>query len=59
VAVNLSNTPFRGTVWVDTRIWKEIDLPVSKPEIVAVPFVALDAFGVRIYQRATPLDHQP
>ncbi len=50
VAVNLSNTPFRGSVEAAGN-WKEIVLPVSKPESEAVPFVSLNAFGARIFQK--------
>ena len=52
IAVNLSNTPFRGSVEADSGTWKEIELPGSKPEPVAIPFVSLDAFGARIFERA-------
>jgi glycosidase len=51
IAVNLSNTPFRGTVEAGPGNWKEIELPVSKPEVVAIPFVSLNAFGARIFQK--------
>ena len=50
IAVNLSNTPFRGTVEA-TGNWKEIELPVSKPELTAVPFISLNAFEARIFQK--------
>ena len=50
VAVNLSNTPFRGSVEAAGK-WKEIVLPVSKPELEAVPFLSLNAFEARIFER--------
>jgi hypothetical protein len=50
IAVNLSNTPFRGSVKAAGN-WKEIDLPVSKPESEAVPFVSLDTFEARIFEK--------
>jgi cyclomaltodextrinase len=50
IAVNLSNTPFRGSVEAAGN-WKEIVLPVSKPEPEAVPFISLNAFGARIFQK--------
>jgi cyclomaltodextrinase / maltogenic alpha-amylase / neopullulanase len=50
VAVNLSNTPFRGSVEA-TGNWKEIVLPVSKSQPAAVPFVSLNAFEARIFQK--------
>jgi len=53
IAVNLSNTPFRGTV-EEAGSWKEIELPGSKAEPTAVPFVSLDSFGARVFQKQTP-----
>ena len=50
VAVNLSNTPFRGSVEAVGN-WKEIELPVSKLEPEAVPFLSLNAFEARIFQK--------
>jgi glycosidase len=52
IAVNLSSTPFRGSVEAGGN-WKEIELPVSKPEPEAVPFISLNAFEARIFQRRT------
>jgi hypothetical protein len=54
IAVNLSNTPFRGSVEADAGTWKEIEIPISKPEPAAVPFVSLDAFGARIFEKQAP-----
>jgi cyclomaltodextrinase / maltogenic alpha-amylase / neopullulanase len=50
IAVNLSNTPFRGTVEAAGN-WKEIELAVSKPESAAVPFISLNAFEARIFEK--------
>ena len=50
IAVNLSNTRFRGSVEAAGN-WKEIELPVSKPEPEAVPFLSLNAFEARIFQK--------
>jgi glycosidase len=50
IAVNLGNTPFRGSVEAAGN-WKEIQLPISKPEPEAVPFVSLNAFEARIFQK--------
>jgi glycosidase len=50
IAINLSNTPFRGSVEAAGN-WKEIELPVSKPEPEAVPFISLNAFEARIFQK--------
>ena len=50
VAVNLSSTPFRGNVEASGN-WEEIELPVSKHEVDAVPFVSLNAFEARIFER--------
>jgi cyclomaltodextrinase / maltogenic alpha-amylase / neopullulanase len=54
IAVNLSNTPFRGAVEAPAGNWKEIELPTAKPEVGAVPFVSLDAFGARIFEKQMP-----
>jgi len=51
IAVNLSNTPFRGTVEADGQNWKEVDLPLAAHASAALPFVALEAFGFRVFQR--------
>jgi len=51
IAVNLSNTPYRGSVEASAGRWKEIELPIAKPEIGTLPFVSLDAFGARIFER--------
>ena len=50
IAVNLSNTPFRGSVEAAGN-WKEVELPVSKPESEAIPFLSLNAFEARIFQK--------
>ena len=50
IAVNLSNTPFRGSVEAAGN-WKEVELPISKPESEAVPFLSLNAFEARIFQK--------
>ena len=54
IAVNLSNTPFRGSVEAAGN-WKEIELPVSKRESEAVPFLSLNAFEARIFQKQSPV----
>jgi glycosidase len=51
IAVNLSNTPFRGTVEAGAGNWKEIELPISKPGPSAIPFISLNSFGARIFQK--------
>jgi cyclomaltodextrinase len=50
IAVNLSNTAFRGSVEAAGN-WKEIELPVSKPEPEAVPFLSLNAFEARVFEK--------
>lgn len=50
IAVNLSNTPFRGSVEASGN-WKEIELPVWKPESETIPFVSLNAFEARIFEK--------
>jgi cyclomaltodextrinase / maltogenic alpha-amylase / neopullulanase len=56
IAVNLSNTPFRGTVEAETGSWKEIELPAEKPAAMGVPFISLDGFGARIFEKQAPQD---
>ena len=51
ISVNLSNTPFRGAVEAPAGPWKEIELPLAKPQTGAPPFVSLDAFGARIFEK--------
>ncbi len=51
VVVNLSNTPFRGAVEAEGGLWKEIEVPLAQHGETTLPFVALDAWGFRIYQR--------
>jgi cyclomaltodextrinase len=50
VAVNLSNTPFRGTIEAASGNWKEVALTSSKPDDGAVPALSLDAFQTRIFR---------
>ena len=65
IAVNLSNTPFRGTIEVAGGEWNEIALHRARPSAkefpqsvaVALPALSLDAFQVRIFQHLT--SHQP
>jgi cyclomaltodextrinase / maltogenic alpha-amylase / neopullulanase len=51
VAVNLSNTPFRGTVEATAGPWKEVDIPALKAGEMGIPSLSLDAFGARIFQK--------
>jgi glycosidase len=51
IVVNLSNTPFRGTVEAGGQTWKEIDLPLARDGKIALPFVSLAAFGFEIFER--------
>jgi glycosidase len=57
VAVNLSSTPFRGTVEASGEGWKEFDIPRRKdtaavePQRDALPALSLDAFQARILHR--------
>ncbi len=50
-AVNLSNTPFRGTVEAGTEQWKEIKFPASQSEMTALPALSLGAFEFRVFQK--------
>ncbi|RRA48084.1 alpha-amylase family glycosyl hydrolase [Acidipila sp. EB88] len=63
VAVNLSNTPFRGSVEVNSETgaatWQQVPLDQSldknKPnEVNALPALSLDAFNVRIFRHLDP-----
>ena len=51
VVVNLSNAPFRGTVELEGRDWKEVEVPAAQKGPLAIPVIALDGFGFRIFQR--------
>ena len=50
IAVNLSNTSFRGTVEAGGS-WKEIELPALAQGETGIPSLSLDAFGARLFQR--------
>jgi len=56
IAVNLSNTSFRGTVEAAPGDWKEVELPFSTKEAAAVPSISLNSFGARIFTRKTRQD---
>jgi cyclomaltodextrinase len=51
IAVNLSNTPFRGTVEAQSGDWKEVVLPASQDGTGGLPAIALDAFKFRIFEK--------
>lgn len=51
IIINLSNTPFRGTVEVDTGVWQEVKEPLFHDSQVAIPSVSLDAFEFRIFEK--------
>jgi cyclomaltodextrinase len=57
VAVNLSATPFRGTVEADAGPWQEVSLTKERPPANAVPALSLDAFQVRILRHMNHADH--
>jgi glycosidase len=48
VVVNLSNTPFRGSIEASGN-WQEVELSGLKSAPQTIPFISLDAFGARIY----------
>ncbi len=50
IAVNLSNSPFRGTVEAAQGNWKEVEFGFPAVQ-TALPAISLDAFEFRIYQR--------
>jgi glycosidase len=51
VMVNLSNTPFRGTVEADAGVWQEVKDPLFHDSQAALPSVSLDAFEFRIFEK--------
>ncbi|MBV8553197.1 MAG: alpha-amylase [Acidobacteriaceae bacterium] len=54
VVINLSNTPFRGTVEAEAASWKEVSLPGDSETPRALPAIALDAFKFRVFENRTP-----
>jgi cyclomaltodextrinase / maltogenic alpha-amylase / neopullulanase len=50
ITVNLANTLFRGSVET-AGSWKEVELPDATHEAAALPFVSLNAFEARIFQK--------
>jgi len=58
ITVNLSNTPFRGTIEAPSHDWREVVFnPKAKPGVMALPALSLDAFQVRIFR--CPSAHAP
>jgi cyclomaltodextrinase len=60
ITINLSNTPFRGTVEVPSGPWGELASPSKRTKNaeeksglkqMALPSLSLDAFGVRIFHQ--------
>ena len=51
VAVNFSNTPFMGLVEAAAEGFRDVTPGVEPKQTVALPSVALDAWGFRIFQR--------
>jgi hypothetical protein len=51
VAVNLSNTPFNGTLEAPAGNWKEIELPIATAGTAGLPALSLASFGMRIFER--------
>ncbi len=56
IAINFSNTPFRGTVEAGGADWKEVELPIARPGAEALPFLSLQSFGARIFRRSARQD---
>ena len=55
VAANLSNARFRGTAEIPGQGWQEVALNAkAKPGVVALPFLSLDPFQVRVFRLLTP-----
>ena len=53
IVVNLSNTPFRGSVEAGAGNWRKIALPLVETGQNALPAVSIDSFKFRIFQRQT------
>ncbi len=51
IAINVSNTPFRGTAEASAGHWKEIQLSNFPVGEISVPALALEAFQCRIFQK--------
>jgi len=51
VVINLSNTPFHGTVETDSGVWREVKVPLFHDSQAAPPSVSLDAFEFRIFEK--------
>jgi len=51
VAINFSNTPFRGTVEAPAGEWQEVKVPLFHCAQVGIPSVSLDAFEFRIFEK--------
>ncbi len=60
ITINLSNVPFRGSVEATTGPWSEVEIPTASRKHagapianhpIALPFLSLDAFGLRIFHR--------
>jgi cyclomaltodextrinase / maltogenic alpha-amylase / neopullulanase len=51
VVINLSNTPFRGTVEADSGVWQEVKEPLFHDSQTAIPSVSLDPFEFRIFEK--------
>ena len=50
IVVNLSSVPFNGSVESEGTNWKPVEIPLDATGPTALPFVALGAFGFRIFQ---------
>jgi cyclomaltodextrinase len=59
VAINLSNTPFRGTIEAAPGNWDEVNVPGMKDHSIAIPSLSLDAFGFRIFHRVLTPQSNP
>lgn len=51
VVINLSNTPFNGTVETYSGVWQEVKEPLFPDSQLAIPSVSLDAFQFRIFEK--------
>jgi len=51
VVINLSNTPFHGTVDTYSDEWQDVKGPLSHDSQVAIPSASVDALGFSIFEK--------
>ena len=54
IVINLSGTPFRGTVEAGSGAWSQVEVPAASSaepqQAAALPAVSLDAYRFRIFE---------